>query len=62
MMPRSLLAFILILSYLIALPAAAQPQQEKLSRGLAAVRIPDGPVFVTWRLLQADAKDVAFNV
>ena len=60
MNPRPL--FATLLSLVFVLPAAAQPQTENLARGTAAVRTPDGPVFITWRLLRADAADVAFNL
>lgn len=35
---------------------------EKLDRGVIAVRQEDGAVYVGWRLLQSDPKDVAFKV
>ena len=35
---------------------------EKLDRGLIAVKQEDGSVYVGWRLLASDPKDVAFNV
>jgi rhamnogalacturonan endolyase len=35
---------------------------EELDRGVIAVRQEDGAVYVGWRLLQSDPKDVAFNV
>jgi rhamnogalacturonan endolyase len=41
---------------------AAPRQMEQLGRGVVAVSNPDGGVFVGWRLLSSDARDVAFNV
>jgi len=38
------------------------PAVEKLDRGVIAVRQEDGSVYVGWRLLQSDPKDVAFDV
>jgi rhamnogalacturonan endolyase len=35
---------------------------EKLDRGLIAVRQEDGSVYIGWRLLQSDAKDVGFDL
>ncbi|GAB4457126.1 MAG: rhamnogalacturonan lyase [Armatimonadaceae bacterium] len=35
---------------------------EKLDRGLVAVRKADGSVFVSWRLLNSDPKDLTFNL
>ena len=45
---------------LIACTSAAAT--EKLDRGLIAVRRPDGSVYVGWRLLASDPKDVGFHV
>jgi rhamnogalacturonan endolyase len=43
-------------------PARADRQMEKLGRGLVAIREAGGGVFLTWRLLTADADGVTFNV
>src|SRR5690606_27647115 len=40
----------------------AQPQVERLDRGVVAVHQPDGSVFVSWRLLADDPEGVGFNV
>jgi rhamnogalacturonan endolyase len=40
----------------------AQPQMEKLGRGLVALPEPDGRVAVSWRLLGSEPADVAFNL
>ena len=36
--------------------------EEKLNRGIVAISIADGRVYLGWRLLQGDPKGVAFNV
>ncbi|MEN6641078.1 MAG: HEAT repeat domain-containing protein, partial [Armatimonadia bacterium] len=40
---------------------ATQRVRERLSRGLTAIRTADG-VYLSWRLLAEDPKDIAFNV
>jgi len=40
----------------------AQRQTESLGRGLVAAHAGEGKVFVSWRLLATDPRDVAFNV
>lgn len=40
----------------------AQPQMEKLGRGVVAIHQPDGKVFVSWRLLGNDPEPIAFNL
>jgi len=40
----------------------AQRQMDKLDRGLVAVQAGPGEVYVSWRLLKDDPKDLAFNV
>lgn len=40
----------------------AQPQMEKLNRGVVAIHQPDGRVAVSWRLLGNDPEGVAFNL
>lgn len=37
-------------------------RMEKLGRGLIAIRIGDGRVFVSWRMLGTDPPDIAFNL
>ncbi|MBN1795288.1 MAG: rhamnogalacturonan lyase [Sedimentisphaerales bacterium] len=39
-----------------------QYQMEKLGRGLIAVDMPDGGVYVGWRILGTDPNNIAFNV
>src|SRR6476646_8024795 len=39
-----------------------QRQMEALGRGVVAVRMPQGKVWVAWRLLATDPDDTAFNV
>jgi rhamnogalacturonan endolyase len=36
--------------------------EEKLGRGMSAMRVGEGGVYLSWRLLKADPTDVAFNV
>jgi len=47
---------------LLARPALAQRQAEKLDRGVVAINQGDGKVFVGWRVLATDPKGVSFNV
>src|SRR5688572_15871365 len=39
-----------------------QRQTEKLNRGIVAVQQANGKVFISWRLLKTDEKEVAFNI
>ncbi|NOX55337.1 MAG: silent information regulator protein Sir2 [Planctomycetes bacterium] len=41
---------------------ATNRQLEKLDRGLIARALPDGGVYLSWRLLETDPPDVAFHV
>jgi rhamnogalacturonan endolyase len=54
----------LALVFILALPALAyaQRQLERLDRGVVAVNQGDGRVFVSWRMLDTDRVDVAFNL
>ncbi len=54
---------ILLLSCLacVVIPAA-EPPREKLDRGLTAQTLPNGQVYLSWRLLQHEPSDLAFNV
>ena len=45
-----------------SLPAAAQYQMERLSRGVIAVRTSSTQVYVGWRLFGTDAAGTAFNL
>jgi rhamnogalacturonan endolyase len=47
---------------LCTLPAAAQFQMERLSRGVVAVRTSSSQVYVGWRLFGTDASGTAFNL
>ncbi|MCO6044108.1 rhamnogalacturonan lyase [Aeoliella sp. ICT_H6.2] len=42
--------------------AKSEPTQAELNRGVVAVRQADGSVFVSWRLLPAEANGVGFNI
>ncbi|MEN6337938.1 MAG: silent information regulator protein Sir2 [Phycisphaerales bacterium] len=59
MMKAQAIVVVLLLT-LILIPAVSA--QEKLDRGLVAIRASDGSVFLSWRLLKDDSKDVAFAV
>jgi rhamnogalacturonan endolyase len=54
------LALLLWLS--ITLSAFGQRQMENLTRGVVAVRQPDGGVSVSWRLFGTDLEAIAFNL
>ena len=41
---------------------AGQRVEEKLDRGLTAVRLATGKVYLSWRMLKGDPSQVAFNV
>jgi rhamnogalacturonan endolyase len=43
-------------------PVMARRQTEPLDRGLIAVARPDGSVYLSWRLLNSDPADIAFNL
>ena len=68
------LSLLIVTTSLARLPAAetaAKPKvqgyaqqrvSEKLDRGVVATRVDGGKVYVSWRLLDSDPKDVAFDV
>jgi rhamnogalacturonan endolyase len=47
---------------ILAAPARAQRQMEKLGRGVVAVNQGEGQVFVSWRLLGTEPDSIAFNL
>ena len=53
-----------VIGLLLSLTAAApaQRQMENLTRGIVAVRQPDGAVYVGWRLFGTDPETIAFNL
>jgi rhamnogalacturonan endolyase len=53
---------ILATTLLCALPAVAQRQMESLDRGVVAVDLGDGKVYVGWRMLGTEPDSIAFNV
>jgi autotransporter-associated beta strand protein len=55
-------ALVLGCSLLLAWPAAAQRQMEKLGRGVVAVRTGTNSAYVGWRLLGTDPVDTKFNL
>ena len=54
--------FVLVVVFDYGAPASAEWQMERLSRGVVAVRQPNGTVYVGWRLLGTDADRTSFNV
>ncbi len=56
-------SYILLVAILCcAVPAQARRQMENLTRGILAVRQPDGGVYIGWRLFGTDPEEVAFNL
>ncbi len=51
-----------MLGLVLSATALAQRRMESLGRGLVAVHRDDGKVFVSWRLLDTDPREVAFNL
>ncbi|MBM4013259.1 MAG: hypothetical protein FJ286_18185 [Planctomycetes bacterium] len=47
---------------LLAVDARGERQMENLSRGIVAVPLREGGMFVSWRMFGTDADDVRFNV
>jgi rhamnogalacturonan endolyase len=45
-----------------SIPAHAQRQMENLTRGIVAVKLEDGGVFVGWRLFGTDPDAIAFHL
>ncbi|MFN4180547.1 MAG: hypothetical protein ACK4I8_09560, partial [Armatimonadota bacterium] len=43
-------------------PASPARKMERLGRGVVAIPIGDGCVYVSWRLLATDPDDIAFNL
>jgi rhamnogalacturonan endolyase len=52
----------LLMGLLVTQPLTAQRQMEFLDRGLVALRQNETHVFVSWRLLGTDPKEIAFNL
>lgn len=54
----------IVIGLLLSLTAAApaQRQMENLTRGIVAVRQPDGAVYVGWRLFGTDPETITFNL
>ena len=54
---------VLILTLIVLFPCSAMAQvNEKIDRGVVALTVEEKVVYVGWRLLKDDPKDVAFNV
>lgn len=47
---------------LLLVPARGERVMEKLDRGLVAIRQADGGVFLSWRALDSDPRDLAFHI
>ncbi len=47
---------------LVLIQASISLAAEKLDRGLVAVKKDDGSVFLSWRMLEADPADIAFEI
>jgi rhamnogalacturonan endolyase len=60
-MPFRIIFFLFLLSFAAA-QSPAQRAMENLDRGVVAVRNGEGKVFVSWRLLGTEPKDLSFNV
>ena len=58
-LPRTAVIALLLLG--LTTPGTAQRQMENLTRGVVAVKQPDG-VYVGWRLFGTDPENLAFNV
>jgi rhamnogalacturonan endolyase len=54
--------FLSFLFFLIFLSAGAQYQMEFLTRGVHAAYTGDGKIFISWRLLGTEPRDLAFNI
>ena len=53
----------IVLVMVILLPIVAKAQvSEKIDRGVVALTVKEGTVYVGWRLLASDPEDIAFNV
>lgn len=52
---------LILLLALVLFPSSGQRQMEALDRGLVAVRTSSG-VFLSWRILGTDSKNVQFNI
>ena len=57
----SLFALLSISLFLSGLPGSTR-QMERLDRGVVAINMGEGKVFIGWRMFGTDAVDVAFNV
>ena len=51
-----------ILTLAMMMTTGTMLAEERLDRGVVAVRQADGKVFVSWRTLKSDTKDMAFDV
>ncbi|MFY7890378.1 MAG: hypothetical protein ACOVOW_15795, partial [Spirosomataceae bacterium] len=56
------IASLFVLVCMLGQEVFAQRQQEKLNRGLVAVRQSEKAVFLSWRLLKEDGEKASFEV
>lgn len=61
-MKNHTLLFLLLLNLISFFAVAQLPIGEKIDRGVVALSISENEVYVGWRLLLYDAKDVSFNI
>ena len=56
-------SYFIFLVMVILLPIVATAQvREKIDRGVVALTVKEGTVYVGWRLLSSDPEDIAFNI
>lgn len=61
-MPNCTIRFTVALLFGLVSATQAQRQMENLTRGIVAVKQPDGGVYVGWRLLGTDPEGLTFNL
>lgn len=61
-MKLTIISISLLFNFINSNEIFAQRNMEDLDRGVVAVRNKEGKVFVSWRLLGNESKDLAFNV
>ena len=55
-----MLSISVVATWTTALPG--QAQMENLTRGIVAVKLPEGGVYVSWRLMGTDPDSIGFNL
>lgn len=61
-MNKLFLLIVLVALFGITVPSQARQPAESLDRGLIAIVPTEGEVYLSWRLLNSDPSDIAFNV